>query len=301
MNFMRQKIISIVLTLFSRASLASAQRFGHLVGWLLSQFPNKEREVARINIATCFPELNAGEQQRLVKSTLIESAKTLAEMPGIWSGQHRQWIDDVVPGVGAGLLEKALAEGKGVIVIGPHQGNWEVALQYLSSLAKVTSPYRAPKLEFLDDLIKQGRGAGGATMVEATPRGVRTLFGALRRGEVVAMLADQQPKAAGKQGSVFAPFFGYPALTGVLASRLAHKTGAPVLFWFIERLPNAKGYRGNWFAAPEGVANADQVVAATAMNGGLELCVRQCPEQYLWSYKRFDRQPHGNSSLYKQN
>ncbi len=222
-------------------------------------------------------------------------------MPGIWSGQHQQWIDNVVPGVGVGLLEKALAEGKGVIVIGPHQGNWEVALQYLSSLAKVTSPYRAPKLEFLDGPIKQGRGAGGATLVEATPGGVKALFGALRRGEMVAMLADQQPKAAGKHGSVFAPFFGYPALTGVLACRLACKTGAPVLFWFMERLPGAAGYRANVFAAPEGVADDNQEIAATAMNAGLELCIRQCPEQYLWSYKRFDRQPNGNLSPYKLN
>ncbi len=298
---MRQKIISILLALFSRVSLATAQRFGHSVGWLLGQFPNREREISSINITTCFPELSADEQQRLVKSALIESAKTLAEMPGIWTGQHQQWIDNVVPGVGGGLLEKAIAEGKGVIVIGPHQGNWEIALQYLSSLAKVTSPYRAPKLDFLDGLIKQGRGAGGATLVEATPKGVKALFGALRRGEVVAMLADQQPKAAGKHGSVFAPFFGYPALTGVLASRLAYKTNASVLFWFVERLPDAKGYRGNWFSAPEGVADAEPVVAATAMNAGLELCVRQCPEQYLWSYKRFDRQPNGSLSPYKIN
>ncbi len=296
---MRKKVISSVLVFFSRLPLSATQRFGWFFGQLLYLFPNKQRDIARINIAICFPELSSSEKRQLLRSSLVASAQTMLELPGVWSGRYHCWVDRVVTGEGSERLDTALAEGKGVIVIGPHQGNWEVGLQHLSSLAKVTSPYRAPKLEFLDDLIKQGRGAGGATMVEATPGGVKALFGALRRGEIVAMLADQQPKAAGRHGSVFAPFFGHTALTMVLASRLAYKTGAPVLFQFMERLPGVAGYRMNWFAAPEGIYDADQVVAATALNRGLEQCIRHCPSQYLWSYKRFERQPDGMLSPYK--
>jgi len=297
---MREKVITALLALFSRVPLSVAQHFGAFLGRLMYLIPNKQRHIARTNIALCLPELEPQVQQRLLQSSLIENSKILAEMPGILSGRYQRWTSAITPGVGAELLEKAMAKGRGVIAIGPHQGNWEIGLQHLSSLVELTSPYRAPKLDFLDDWMKQGRGRGGAKLVEATPGGVKALYAALRKGNVVAMLADQQPKAAGKHGSVYAPFFDNPALTMVLASRLACKTEAPVLFFFMERLPRATGYRMNWFAAPSEIYNKDPVLSATALNQGLEQCIQQCPEQYLWTYKRFDRQPDGHRSPYKQ-
>ena len=188
-------------------------------------------------------------------------------------------------GEGAGLFEAAMRQGKGVIAVGPHLGNWEVGLHYLTSLAKVTAIYRPPRQEGLDALLKEGRSKGGATLVPATPQGVRTLYGALKRGEIMALLADQQPKAAGRQGGVFAPFFGHPALTMVLV-------------WFAERLPKAGGYRMHWFEAPQEIYSEDQEETAEALNRGLENCIRQAPAQYLWSYKRFSSQPDGVASPY---
>lgn len=297
---MRVKIISVLLALISRVPLSAAQKFGEVVGWVMYKIPNKQRHIAQTNIAHCLPKLAHKEQQTLLRATLAENSKILIELPGILSGNYQRWVDRVIPGVGAHLYDEAIAKGKGVIAIGPHQGCWEVGLQHLSSIAEVTSPYRAPKLEYLDDWVKQGRGQGGATLVEATPSGVKALLSALRKGNMVAMLADQQPKAAGKHGSVYAPFFGLPALTMVLASRLACKTEAPVLFWFMERLPKGQGYRMNWFSTPAEIYSPDQIESATALNLGLEQCILQCPEQYLWTYKRFDRQPNGRRSPYKR-
>ena len=71
-----------------------------------------------------------------------------------------------------------------------------------------------------------------------------------------------------------------------------------MLFMFAERLPGAEGYRMNWFEGPDGIYDADPVVAATAMNAGLERCVSYCPSQYLWSYRRFSQQPEGVISPY---
>jgi KDO2-lipid IV(A) lauroyltransferase len=79
----------------------------------------------------------------------------------------------------------------------------------------------------------------------------------------------------------------------LLVSRLARRTGAPVVFSFAERLGHGRGYRAHWIPAPEGIADADPVVAATALNQGVESCVRRCPEQYQWSYKRFKLRPGG--------
>ncbi|MCW8889062.1 MAG: lipid A biosynthesis acyltransferase, partial [Sedimenticola sp.] len=114
-----------------------------------------------------------------------------------------------------------------------------------------------------------------------------------------ALLADQQPKAAGRQGGVYAPFFGHPALTMVLVGRLARKTGAPVLFWFMERLPGGSGYKMHWFKSPDGLLSDDPEVTSAALNQGLEVCIRHAPAQYLWSYKRFSSQPEGQLSPYQ--
>jgi KDO2-lipid IV(A) lauroyltransferase len=85
----------------------------------------------------------------------------------------------------------------------------------------------------------------------------------------------------------------------LLVSRLARKTGAPVVFMIAERLPAARGYRIHCLPAPDGIDSEDDVEAATALNRGVEDCVRICPEQYLWSYKRFRSRPPGLEKLYR--
>jgi KDO2-lipid IV(A) lauroyltransferase len=110
-------------------------------------------------------------------------------------------------------------------------------------------------------------------------------------------LPDQEPKA--DRGSVFAPFFGVPAFTMLLVNRLARRTGARVVFLFAERLPGAQGFWLHCLEAPEGVDAEDDVEAATALNLGVERCVRVCPEQYVWSYKRFRSRPGGGPHPYR--
>lgn len=290
---MRAKIILFIVALFSLLPLRISQSIGVALGWLVYLLPNREKRTAQTNIAICLPELSPREQSVLLRQSLIENAKTLLEMPAVWSGDPTTWIARVVPGKAEDICREILAQGRGLIAIGTHQGNWEVGIHYLSSLSKVTALYRPPRAAELDGLIKAGRTSGGVNMLPATPKGVKGLYTAIKNGEMVALLADQQPKAAGRQGGVFAPFLGQPALTMVLACRLAKRTGAPVLFMFAERLPGAKGYRMNWFKGPDEIYDADPVVAATAMNRGLESCIRYRPSQYLWSYRRFTQQPEG--------
>ena len=115
----------------------------------------------------------------------------------------------------------------------------------------------------------------------------------------MVILPDQQPKSRRRGAGVFAPFFGVPALTMVLLGRLARKTGAAVVFSFAERLPGNAGYRAHWVEAPAAIADADPVRAAAALNQGVEQCVRICPEQYQWSYKRFQARPEGESEVYR--
>jgi KDO2-lipid IV(A) lauroyltransferase len=174
-------------------------------------------------------------------------------------------------------------------------------VHYLSTVAPITVLYRPPRKQWLEEVIVNGRGQSGARMVPTDGRGVKALFSTLRRGEMVAILPDQQPKKAESKAGVFAPFFGVPALTMVLINRLAQKTGAAVVYGFAERLPHSKGFRLHWIEATEALADPDPVVAVTALNQGVEQCVRRCPEQYQWSYRRFEARPDGSRSPYSRN
>jgi len=98
----------------------------------------------------------------------------------------------------------------------------------------VTALYRPPRKEVLSNFVYQGRRKTGADLAPANVQGVKKLITDLRKGKMLFILTDQLPKAAGKQGSVFAPFFGQPASTMVLVNSLARRTGAPV-FFFIPR------------------------------------------------------------------
>ena len=291
----RGELAVVSLRLLARLPLRVSQGIGAAIGWLMYLFPNEARRVTRRNIARCLPELSAGERRRLVRQSLIEAGRTATETAAIWLwplDRVRPLVREVI---GEELLEEGLARGRGVIVLSPHLGNWEIIGLYLSARASFTCMYRPPKLQEMDALMLQARERGGAHLVPTDASGVRALIKALRQGRVIGILPDQDP---GRDSGVFAPFFGHPALTMVLLPKLASRTGATVLFTWAERLPRGEGFRLHLRPAPEGIAEADLEVAAAALNRGVEECVRALPSQYQWGYKRFKSRPEGAPDFY---
>ncbi len=286
-----------MLQLASKMPLSMARGLGQFAGRLLYLIPNKQRRIHQVNIGICFPEMSQQERDGLVRDSLIENLTTMMELPAVWMGDPSRWVGKTEPGEGFSELKQAMATGQGVILAGPHQGNWEVAFLYLSAQFSTTALYRPPRKKVLNEPIYRGRRRGGGDLAPATVQGVKKLITALKRGEMLFILTDQAPKAAGKQGSVYAPFFGREAPTMVLVNSLARKTGAPVFFFYAERTPSG-GYRLNCLQAPKGVDDPNVEEAAAAINLGLEECIRQRPEQYLWGYKKFEKGPDGARSPY---
>ncbi len=124
---------------------------------------------------------------------------------------------------------------------------------------------------------------------------VRTLTRALRRGEMIGILPDQD---AGSGLGVFVPFFGEPANTMTLLPRLAAQTRALVVIAYAERLPRSRGFHVHFVPASEEIYSDDIELSAASLNRDIERCVRRRPEQYLWSYKRFRIRPKGMPSPY---
>ncbi len=292
---MRARLISALLRLFAALPLRWSQRIAVLPGWLLAHLPNGLRRITEINLGVCFPELSAAERRTLTYRSLVETCRTAFEIGPMWLWPAPRLLEMVTETRDAELVDSALKSGQGVILATPHLGCWEIAGHYCAARWHITSLYRPPRIKALDELIRQGRARCGAQLVRTDAKGVRQLFQTLNSGGVIGILPDQDP---GDSGGVFAPFFGTAANSMVLLPRLARKTGAKVFFVRCERLPGAAGYRLHFTAAEAQIQDADAQVAAAAMNRSVEACVRACPEQYQWSYRRFRTRPPGKERIY---
>lgn len=289
---LKDGIARLLMRLVARLPLPLIHRLGAAAGTIARRWPNRQRRNALINIAICLPHLSRDEQIALRDRNLEEFGKTYFEIAYLWLRPVDQALSLVREVRGGELLRRA--PGKGLIVLSPHIGAWELAGLYLAAQGPTAIFYKPQK--YLDDLIRAARGRSGAELAPITTKGIRVLVQALERGEYVGVLPDQEPKA--DKGAVFAPLFGIPAFTMLLVNRLARRTGAPVIFMFAERLRDQTGFRLHCVRAPEGIDSTDDEVAATALNRGIAACVEICPEQYLWPYKRFRRQPEGRPKVY---
>ena len=282
-------VLYFLLRLLGRLPLRWLHAIGAGVGWLLWLAPNPLRRKATQTLSFVITDFDAETRQRLLKSALLETGKAALELCRIWNGDARSALDLVREVRGLALFEHELGSGRGVIVAAPHLGCWELLNFWLCSRTRMAIAYRPPRQAALEPLLIRARGALAAEQVRAEgAAGVRTLFKRLCEGGVVGILPDQQPKAG--EGE-FAPFFGTPALTMVLLSRLAQRTGASVLFAFAERLPAGAGFRMHFLSAADGIADPDLPTAVAALNRGVEDCVRIAPEQYQWAYKRYSIRP----------
>ena len=281
-------IIYGVLRLLGLLPLRALHALGAGFGGLIARTDNPMRRKAEHTLSRI--RAGFGEETRpFLRAALVEAGKSFFEIARIWTHDPQRTLALVRDVHGGELFDAALAAKRGLIIAAPHLGCWELLNYWLCSRTKIAIAYRPPRQPELEPLLIRARGGLNAEQVRAEgSAGVRALFKRLASGGVVGILPDQEPKQG--EGE-FAPFFGRPALTMVLLSRLAQRTGATVLFAFAERLPKGEGYVLHFLPAPEGIADPDLPTAVAAMNRGVENCIRLAPTQYQWHYKRFSAQP----------
>lgn len=258
--------------------------------------PNSVRRSMQVNLTLCYPQLTQPKRQRLLRASLRETAKTLLELAALW---HQPWTrlapyTQAVTGEAA--VQAALARRQGVIFALPHLGAWEYMGLYLGNRYPFTALYLPPRLAALAESIHHARERTGAKLLPLSEASsLRVLHRALRAGETVGILPDQEAK---RGGGVFAPFFHTPALTMTLLGRLARATDAVVIIAFAERLPRGQGYHLHFIPTPPEIAAADPVQAATALNQAIAASIAVAPSQYQWAYHRFRRLPEGGKRTY---
>ena len=283
------------LRLFALLPWGAVQATGSAIGWLMWKLPNGSREVVRINLAKCFPELSAAERERLVGQTLRDIGKTLTESACAWIWPVERTLGLVREVEGLEVLQAALASGKGVVGVASHLGNWEVLNHYFCSQCKPVIFYRPPKLQALDELLQKQRAQLGNRVAPSTKEGILSVIKEVRRGGVVGIPADPEPS---RSSGVFVPFCGIQALTSKFVPGMLAGGKAVGLFLNAVRLPDNSGFKVIFEAVPEDMYSEDPQVSAAAMSRTLERYVRTYPSQYLWSMKRFKKRPDGEKKWY---
>jgi KDO2-lipid IV(A) lauroyltransferase len=220
------------------------------------------------------------------RAAVIESGKSLLELPRMWLRPHAKTLQDIVQVVGWEYAQQAMDKQRGVIFLNPHLGNFEISGLFLASRLPMTALFRPPRQAWLTRIMTQGR-AQSIRMVPTDLSGVRRLLKALRSGEAIGILPDQVP-AAGE--GLWVPFFGRAAWTMTLASRLA-ENGATVLLTWAQRLDYGAGYVMHILPLSSPLSGTLHE-RTTQINQEMERLILTCPAQYLWAYNRY-KQPEG--------
>ncbi len=292
---MRVPLIRFSLRALAMLPLPLNHALGYLIGMAFYLIPNNTRRICQINIDLCLPDYDARQRRQLLRKSLTETGKSLTEIGALWLWKPEKLMRKIKSIDHEQVLQQAQAKDKGIIILTPHLGSWELTSLYIARQWPITCLYRPPRMQALEDLIKNARERTGARLVPTNTRGVKALYTALADKQSIGILPDQDP---GQGGSVFAPFFGVPASTIKLVSRLTQKTGAPVILTTARRLPRGRGYQIDYLQADDDIYSPDAATSAAAMNRAVEKFVRQNIVQYQWSYKRFKTQPDDKTSPY---
>lgn len=276
-------MIKLIIRLLQHLSLRNIQRVGAFLGLLAYIGSRQYRERLKTNLSQAANIYGFA-------SNPWEAAKgagmMLADSLWIWTNPQEALTITRTPNWE--VVTNAINEGKGLIVITPHIGAFEIIPRVLAEYFPATILYRPAKQSWLSEIIEKGRAHPKMNFAPANLQGVRELARALHRGETVGLLPDQVP---GVGEGVWVKFFGRYAYTAVLPAKIAGRNNIPTIFFSAARLENAKGWVVEVNRMQEEFSN-DPSIAATQLNKELEKVIVKFPNQYLWSYNRY-KHPNG--------
>ena len=268
-------------------ALALADRVGDLVYVGLPSTRRLALEHLRIAFGDTLP---ADARARIARESFRNSARCLVEVAKF--DDIRPRFDQYASVEGWEHWERVRDSGRGAIVVTGHVGNWELLGAYFASRGiPVAAIARRINDARLNQLLVDFRAASGMrTILREGPTASREILKILKARGILALLIDQDIKAA----SVSVPFFGRPARTPAAAAALALRRGLPIVPCFAARRPEG-GQRftimAPMYATPTGDRRHDVVELTRRFTAVLEDRIRQNPAEWVWWHKRWRRRP----------
>ena len=278
------------------------RRLGRGIGWLGYQLLRHQRRIALTNLDAAFGATKTAHEKKRIACASFQSFG--ATMLGLfWSvrltpatvGRIVEVRDDSLQ-----LINDCRARGRGVIFIMMHYGNWEL-LGLTLGLHEIPATIVAKKMRnpALERIFFRLRSVSGHFIVSGS-HALRRVVNTLQQGGCVALLIDQH--VGQRSGGTWCDFFGLPVLTSSTVGRLELISGAAIVACVAQPLPNGRTrlHCQEMAYAPSG---NDQADIHTISQRCLEICetiIRDQPEHWLWSYKRWRTRPHTELGRYPE-
>jgi KDO2-lipid IV(A) lauroyltransferase len=234
----------------------------------------------------------------LVRAHFAEAGRIAVE----WARLPRLSPEALLARVGfTGLehLEKALARGRGALVVTAHYGNWELipsALRFRLPNAEIAPTGRRLDNPLVHAMVASRRNLGGGLVLE---RDTREIMDALRRNAAVGILVDL--RRSRKRGGILVPFLGRRAWTTHGPATIARRTRCALLPAYTRR---REGLRNEIVFLPEleqprtRDVYADRDAVTTALNDALGRFIREDPASWLWVHRRWRGSPDAPADVY---
>ena len=274
---MQKLILKFTLNAIAALPLAALQIIGAIMGTLVYVGSKQYRSLFR-------PQYENVVSTRKLPFKLWAAirASGMLFLDSLWIWRNPEKALKLVEVEDWDLVESAISEGHGLVMLTPHLGGFEIIPRVLAQHFPATILYRPSRQEWLNEVVEEGRAYPNMHFVPTNLNGVRQMSRALTRGEAIGILPDQVP--SGGEG-VWVPFFERPAYTTPLPARLANRNNTPIVMFTAKR----KGIGKGWLMQATRLTplSEDTYIAATQINVAIENAVLVAPEQFIWSYNRY--------------
>lgn len=271
--------------LFCFLGLRTSRKIAGVLGSFFYYCVPLRKEVVFKNITIAFPELSEAEKSQLVKDIYQSAAITLVEILSLPCLTREELLNSVA--YNADIVRNVYEQGRGVVMMTAHFGNWEYAalatgLLLGEPISVVSKNQRNP---YVTDFMDKNRAKWGNKVV---PLGVtiKEIYIELKKKNVVGLVADQRGPSDGPRVS----FFGKPSAVYTGPSALAIKTGAPLLFGVMARQPDFS-YVFECVEVSKDNLPQDSEAAVLELcqrtSDKLEDAIRKYPSQWFWMHNRW--------------
>ena len=272
------------------------QNLALMIAFILNLFNSSIKRITSINIQLAYPDLSETAQRQLVSQSIRSQCLTYIEFIKCWGMPPSYSLSLLKNIYGAHVLTEALANKKGVIVVVPHFGCWELLNAWLNLYTEPMIMYKPNKNKGINRYLLEAREKFNATLVPTDETGIRAIFKHLKQGGLTVILPDHLPKPS---GGIYSNFFGQNTLSMTLVSKLAAKTQCNVIGLSCIRQPNLRYFDVHCQTLADKILSKDLQCSVDSLNIAMQDIIDQAPEQYIWSYKRF-RVCFGNINMYRK-
>lgn len=298
--------VRILFAVMGALPRRAAMEVGVLLGRLTYKLAGGLRRVALRNLEIAFPEKSRAEREQIALGSFESLGRMLGELAQFSSAPRAQLSkliefhflsDESSPERIA--FEAERAKGRGVLLLGPHLGNWEMGVFAYSALHdKLTYLARPLDNPLIENFTVQLRARFGNRAIDKN-NSVTKAIAILREGGVLGVLPDVNVL---HRDGVFVPFFGTLACTTSGVAMMAMRTGAmivPMCCVWNKETEKYDVFYGKFIEPPStGDRHRDVYETTAAFTAEMEKFIRAYPEQWLWIHKRWKTRPAGEKELY---